>query len=293
MDISQFTKENKPYKYLLNIIDVFSRYVWVYPISSKSPEKVVPLIILTVNEIKEKHPSAIIIFTSDSGSEFINKKMTEYTKENNIRHYTIVSKNNRYPTRTAIIERYNRSLWVLISKYCTSHNTLHFIDKLPNFTSNYNNKIHTTIKCKPYDVYYNNELPLSTGQKIVKLKNKVGDIVRIIHQIKKFDKKSFEPKYSIQTYEIVNIIDNKYELKNLKSGVTLKKLFLERELLLTNDVEKNDTTIDPNNLTYDQKLGKAKHFNRFIKRQKREPAFKGSKFDDEGNVILHRSLKPK
>lgn len=41
VEMIPYAKENKNYKYLLTIIDVFSKFAWAVPIKSKSAENVV------------------------------------------------------------------------------------------------------------------------------------------------------------------------------------------------------------------------------------------------------------
>jgi hypothetical protein len=40
VDMSAYSKQNKHYKYLLTVIDVFSKYGWMIPIKNKSGEAV-------------------------------------------------------------------------------------------------------------------------------------------------------------------------------------------------------------------------------------------------------------
>ena len=36
VDMQKYSKQNKHYKYLLTVIDVFSKYVWVIPLKTKT-----------------------------------------------------------------------------------------------------------------------------------------------------------------------------------------------------------------------------------------------------------------
>ena len=66
MDLKKYSQWNKGYKYLLNIIDIYSRYAWSFPIKQKTPEQIKELIRKVMNEV---NPSDIWI-TFDKGSEF-------------------------------------------------------------------------------------------------------------------------------------------------------------------------------------------------------------------------------
>ena len=40
IDMKKFSKDNKDYNYLLNVIDIFSKYAWSIPLKTKTPLKV-------------------------------------------------------------------------------------------------------------------------------------------------------------------------------------------------------------------------------------------------------------
>ena len=73
-----FYHENDGYKYLLVVIDIFSRYGWVQPLKDKSSNEVVKAFdkILTEGR-KPKH------LCTDAGREFTNNSFQEYL---NVRH---------------------------------------------------------------------------------------------------------------------------------------------------------------------------------------------------------------
>ena len=80
-DMKQYSKQNKHYKYLLAVIDVFSKYGWLIPLKNKTG--------LTVSEafktlFKERKP---LYIWSDKGSEFYNRQVKELFKDNNITLY--------------------------------------------------------------------------------------------------------------------------------------------------------------------------------------------------------------
>jgi IS30 family transposase len=67
MDVSRFSRHNKGIHYLLNIIDLFSRYAWSFPLKTKRPSEIKPYIEQVINEIPKGHT---IYFTFDNGNEF-------------------------------------------------------------------------------------------------------------------------------------------------------------------------------------------------------------------------------
>lgn len=98
-------------------------------------------------------------------------------------------------------------------KYFLVNGTMTFIDKIPNFTKQYNNIIHSTTKMKSVDIFQNVKIPLPDEiervtpeniNNVVESQNgiNIGDQVRIIIKSKTFDKKSFEIKWTENLYTI-------------------------------------------------------------------------------------------
>ncbi|VDI40076.1 Hypothetical predicted protein [Mytilus galloprovincialis] len=76
IDMQPYSKQNKHYKYLLAVIDVFSKYGWLIPLKNKTG--------VTVSEafktlFKERKP---IYIWSDKGSEFYNRQVKEFLFNN-------------------------------------------------------------------------------------------------------------------------------------------------------------------------------------------------------------------
>ena len=73
IDMREFS-DNKNYNYLLNVIDIFSKYAWSIPLKTKTASEVTKAFesILTKN-----HPRKLWI---DQGSEFYNKTFDKLLK---------------------------------------------------------------------------------------------------------------------------------------------------------------------------------------------------------------------
>ena len=71
IDMKEFSKDNKNYNYLLNVIDIFSKYAWSIPLKTKTASEVTKAFesILT----KSQHKKLWI----DQGSEFYNNIFDE------------------------------------------------------------------------------------------------------------------------------------------------------------------------------------------------------------------------
>ena len=81
--------------------------------------------------------------------------------------------------KSAIAERFIRTLKNKIYKYMTSISKNVYIDKLDDIVNKYNNTYHSTIKMKPIDVKLNTYIDSSKEINNKEPKFKIGDIVRI------------------------------------------------------------------------------------------------------------------
>lgn len=293
MDINIFYKDNKPYKYLLNVIDVYSRFVWVFPLETKNSIVIKKLISNLTKDIHEMNPDVKISITTDNGKEFVNKNFDSmFNKKYMYKHYVVNTKQStsNNPGKTAIIERFNRTLWNIIKKYTSAYNTLSFINVIPKFVSNYNNSIHSSIKQTPFDVMNKiNDPTINTDDYTYNFE--IGDNVRIKNKQHQFDKKSFNPKYSVQVYEIIDKEGNQYTLKNKNNDNILPQKYIYRDLI---KIGKIVNTIKEG---YDETLKKNKKYNKYVRKQKIEPAFKKSSniqsITDDGDIIIAKKLQPK
>lgn len=300
MDISNISRQNKGFHFILNCIDIYSRYVWSFPLKNKTSTSTHGAIEKILQVIKKQYPDNTIAITTDEGNEFegINKDLIE--KYNILRFYAD-SKSITNHTHMAIVERYNRTLLNKIRKYQQFTKSLSFIDQLDSFTDNYNKSKHSTIKMKPHDVFYK-DIKYIQEQNQNNNQLVVGDHVRIIRKIKGFEKKTTAQKYSEIIYEISNKIGFRYELKN-KNGVTLKTKYLERELL---KVEKKSAevveaveTIEPVEKapakeSFESIVKENKKFNKNKRLQRRDfkPGHEVAELKDTGEPVFKARLQP-
>ena len=79
----KYSKQNKNYKYILTVIDFFSKYSWCYPLKTKKSEE----IINSFNDIFKKSKRKPAMIQSDQGTEFTNNQTQTFFKNNNIKWY--------------------------------------------------------------------------------------------------------------------------------------------------------------------------------------------------------------
>ena len=169
-DMQLLSKFNKGIKYLLCVIDLFSKYAFVVPLKDKKGISTVNVFQSILNKSKRK-PNKIWV---DKGSEFCNSSFKKWLQDNDIIMY---STNNE--GKSVVAERFIRTLKSKIFKYMTSISKNVYIDKLNAIVNKYNNTYHTTIKMKPIDVKDNTYINTNKEINYKDSKFKVGDYVRI------------------------------------------------------------------------------------------------------------------
>jgi uncharacterized protein YoxC len=219
------------FKYLLNGIDMSSRYIYSEAMRSKTDTEV-------LKAFKKIHSqSKIKAIRSDNGSEFINKKFVDYLKENEVKQ--ILSEPNK-PQSNGMIERANATIKELIQKSIELNESFDWVKNLQKLISNINNSQHRITGFTPnqiqeayengdkeiLDQAYNKELK-KKGSNISKEIFKKNDLVRIhepsdkTRQVWSNDiyivEKVFKPIKPYSVYE--------YKLKEFKDK------FKEEELL--------------------------------------------------------------
>ena len=228
VDMTQYSKINKGYKYIFTNIDVFSKIAYAFPLKSKKIQDIKPCFEKIFKNNKPKY------IWSDKEPAFLSKEMQNFFKNNNVKIYHTNSH-----LKAVFIERFNRSLRELMMKEFVKNNNTVWYDILPKLIKIYNNRYHSTIKMKPTEVNKSNEKYIKeniyTYNKTSKTsKFKINDLVRIsLKRRDLFDKPSGNIKWSEELFKIHSINKSNvitYKIKNLNDEI-IKGIFYERELL--------------------------------------------------------------
>ena len=94
-------KNNKGFRYILVVIDNFSKFGWTIPLKNKYAQSITDAFSQIVNSSKRK-PN---LLETDDGSEYVNKIFNEYLNNNNIKRY---SGNTSFGA--AFAERFNKTI---------------------------------------------------------------------------------------------------------------------------------------------------------------------------------------
>ena len=227
VDMSQYSKMNKGYKYIFTNIDVFSKIAYAFPLKSKKIQDVKPCF----EKIFEKNKPKYI--WSDKEPAFFSKETQLFFKNNNVKIY-----HTNCHLKAVVIERFNRSLRELMMKEFVKNNNTVWYNILPKLIKTYNNRYHSTIKMKPIQVNKSNEKYIKENiysyNKTSKIpKFKINDLVRIsLKRRDLFDKPSGNIKWSEELFKIHSIKKSNvitYKIKDL-NGEIIEGIFYEKEL---------------------------------------------------------------
>ena len=223
------SKYNKGSRFLLSVIDIFSKYVWVVPLKDKKGISIVKAFQSILKQSNRK-PNKIWV---DKGSEFYNAYFKKWLQDNNIVMYSTYNEG-----KSVVAERFIRTLKSKIYKYMTSISKNVYIDKLDDIANEYNNTYHTTIKMKPIDVKDNTYINADKEINNKDPKFKAGDRVRI-SKYKNIFTKGYLPNWSEEVFvikKVKNTVPWTYVTNDL-NGERIIGTFYEKELQKTNQKE--------------------------------------------------------
>ena len=202
LDMSNYSRQNKGYKWILLAIDTFTRKAYAEALKNK-----------TKFEVKHgfekiyKDSGKIKLIITDSGNEFLNKPIQDLFKELKIRHGTVDIGDHH---ALGLIDRLSRTIKEMMFKDFTEKNTVKWIDTLQDTISAYNERPHSGIlNYAPNEVNNDkikSELVELNLEKSMPVEHnfKIGELVR-----KKLKRpiftKGYKQIWSNRTYTIKNI----------------------------------------------------------------------------------------
>ena len=130
VEMQKYSKWNKGIKYLLMVIDVFSKYGWIVTLKDKKTESV-SLAFDTIFKKSKRKPQKL---WTDKGSEFISKHFKDFLKRHNITLY-----HTQNEEKSSVVERWNRTMKNKMWKIFSANNNTVYWDKLDKIVDDYNN----------------------------------------------------------------------------------------------------------------------------------------------------------
>ena len=233
MDIyvmAKYVKDNKGYKYILCMIDVFSRKVWSNKMKKKDNKNVQDSFkkFISDSNIKEYTPT---ILMSDNDSTFINKSFHEILEKNQIIHQPNILDDHH---ALGLIDRFARTLKMILTRLFLQTKSTNWINYLDEIIKNYNNNGHSAIDyIAPNEVFFEPYGSISLKSPSTLKKNfetiyninyekslfnisisdiDVNDKVRI--KIKGQFRKGTEARYTDEVYTVKKVKGNAVTLDN-------------------------------------------------------------------------------
>jgi len=221
-DMQSLAKENDGFRYIMTVVDVLSRYAWAVPIKQKTGAEIVKAF-----ESIGKVPK---LLQTDQGSEFYNKTVKSWLEKKGVKLFSVSS-----DKKAGIVERFNRTLKNMMSRYFVQADTNKYVDVLPDLMWNYNHSFHSSLKMTPAEAVQNEDKarenlygdqPEQTSREF-----QIGDTVRI-SRVKGHFEKGYQPSWTEELFVVKRVFDTSpktYQLKDLM-GENIKGSFYGYEL---------------------------------------------------------------
>ena len=229
--------QNKGFKYIMVVVDVFSKVAWAEPMKRLNDLASVAALDSIINRMDEIPQN----FVTDLGKEYYNRKAHDLFSRYGINHYSL-----RGPHKASIAERFIRTLKSRIERYFWKKKTSKWIDILPQFIDNYNRTYHRAIKMAPLDVTDDNRERVYKTlypnlKDHIEPRLRVGDRVRLLEE-KNIFQKGYKRSWSLEIFKIRKVFTQGavdfYQIES-QSGEILprKKYFWELNLISRNDID--------------------------------------------------------
>jgi transposase InsO family protein len=150
VDVQSLAKHNDGYRFLLTVIDVFSKYLHIVPLKSKTGTAVSAAFETVSNDAIYLKPvkRRPVWVQTDRGREFLNASFQNLLKREGIQFH--VCKNP--DIKCAVIERAHRTMRDYLYQYLTPKNTYKYIDVLHAFVIGYNTRVSSLNGMAPANI---------------------------------------------------------------------------------------------------------------------------------------------
>ena len=235
VDLTSLSTRNDGHKFVLTVIDVFSKFAWARPLKNKSGSTLTDAF---ASIIRLRKP---IFLQTDKGTEFLNSTFQRLLTDNNIRFYTSQNED----IKCAVVERFNRTLKSRMFRYFTYKSTSRYLDVLQQFIHAYNNSYHRTIKTTPASVDITNENEIRAATSSSKKRSplkwyfNVGDQVRICQARRPF-RKGYLPGWTTEIFTIKSCIPTDpptYEIVDYDGESIIGKFYAQELQRITKDAD--------------------------------------------------------
>lgn len=234
IEMIPFADQNNGYRYILMVIDVFSKRAWARALKNKTGIETTK----AMKSIFDDNPKHIPRnLHTDDGKEFFNQHFQRLLQKYNINHYSTYTK-----MKASIIERLNRTFLSKLWRLFNLNGSHKWVSHLQPIIDSYNSTIHRKIKMRPIDV--NEKNVQSLLRSVYKDNNtlnlseesifKINDYVRI-SKFKTLFEKGYTPKWTTEIFRVTKVLPTNpitYRLSDLDDN-EIKGCFYKHELQRT------------------------------------------------------------
>lgn len=234
-DMQNLAKYNKNFRYILLVVDTFSRLIKAKPLLSKSAVDVAAALHDVFQEFKDEDLLALkSMLATDLGNEFWNSEAKKVFEKFGVHHYPL-----RPPLKCSIAEISGRHLKDRIYKYMDSAKTKNWVSNLSKFVNAKNKRPNRSLgHTAPIDVSYENQdriyKTLYSKTKKVTKPLEIGTRVQIALDLLPFHK-SFHGYFGENIYEIIRRIRYKnihrFILKDIRDNAEIAGSYYREEIL--------------------------------------------------------------
>ena len=242
LDMNDYNpKNNRGYRYILVVVDNFSKFGWTIPLKNKYAQSITDAFSQIIKTSK-RQPN---LLETDDGKEYVNENFNEFLNINKIKRYS------RYTDKGAVFaERFNRTIRNLLKKPVFKKGKADWLCELQSVIKIYNNTIHHSIKMTPVQASKkSNERKVFSNLQDRRIKQqakfKIGQLV-CTADIKRVFSKGDSTNWSFKLYTITEVVHDtipSYKLDYLPERYN-QNLFLPTKLSL----EQNDKIMKGLNL---------------------------------------------
>ncbi len=212
IDVSRLKLYNDGVCFLLVLIDVMTKKLWVYRLKTKSARSMVAALTGWIAALTPAGQAKIL--KTDKGTEFTNAQVQAL-----LRHHGVEWQPALGTLKACVAERVNKTLQILLFKYLTENETFRYIDKLESMVQTYNTRPHTSLRgmtpeeadrpanqARVQAVFHDRYAEVA-GARRRKVKFAVGDIVRVKTLSKKISptNRSYAQQFSKEFFTVTRI----------------------------------------------------------------------------------------
>ncbi|XP_065665691.1 uncharacterized protein LOC136087113 [Hydra vulgaris] len=220
IDMKSFSKFNDCIKYLLMVIDVFSKYGWIVPLKIKTGVDVANALNKIFGNSKKFHRSEgkkLTDFSVDP-KDLKERKCQKMWVDKGLEFYNVHVKafgvelySTENEEKSCVVERWNRTMKDKMFKYFSANSTRKNIDVLDEMVNKYNNTKHSSIKMTPVEardkknekIFWLN-LNGNVRSESVRPKFSIGDKVRITKKKGTFEK-GYTPRWTEEVFTVSQV----------------------------------------------------------------------------------------